>query len=414
MLFSLENKKGEAPWFICPINLFKVYYSKRTRDLFKAFSYSCECCGGNAAILFIGMAGRIDLFNVLIESKKGPGIQSKAFMSSLAYGAIFGDQVDFLKALEVYRSSTEIPLVYSKKHLDAACEYGSLQVFQYLLVSNPALARNFKDLLLKATRVSSPNHLKMAQYLYSLIQQEGASVLHSIDVYEETLAAFSVCCQLGNLELAQQFNFKPHPNDITFFKIVCGNGHLNVAEYILDYCDHVLDDEYLETCVSLASENNHEKVVHYLLARITSHSQSCYSESMMTAAMNGNIKLAKFFYSKLDTVQGINGRNCINMAVKSGNLESVVFLHELNLENSATKRAIDDAANNGYLDIVKFLIENRDEGCSFDAIDRSCLYNHLDVVKYFTEYTNVECSTKAMNWAATVFSFLFRMDILNF
>ena len=40
------------------------------------------------------------------------------------------------------------------------------------------------------------------------------------------------------------------------------------------------------------------------------------------------------------------------------------------------------AAENGHLDIVKFLHYNRIEGCTTDAMDHAAEYGHLDIVKF--------------------------------
>ena len=43
---------------------------------------------------------------------------------------------------------------------------------------------------------------------------------------------------------------------------------------------------------------------------------------------------------------------------------------------------MDLASSNGYLDIVKFLHENRTEGCTTWAMDWASLKGYLDVVEY--------------------------------
>src|SRR3989304_1963442 len=51
---------------------------------------------------------------------------------------------------------------------------------------------------------------------------------------------------------------------------------------------------------------------------------------------------------------------------ENGNLDVIKWLHE-NRTEGCTKCAMDDAAENGYLKIVKFLHENRREGCTTKA-----------------------------------------------
>jgi ankyrin repeat protein len=52
----------------------------------------------------------------------------------------------------------------------------------------------------------------------------------------------------------------------------------------------------------------------------------------------------------------------MNATARYGRLEVVKFLHE-NRSEGCTVTAIDFAAKNGHLDIVKFVHENRTEGC---------------------------------------------------
>ena len=47
---------------------------------------------------------------------------------------------------------------------------------------------------------------------------------------------------------------------------------------------------------------------------------------------------------------------------------------------------MDWAAENGHLDVVKFLHENRDEGCSKDAMDDAAKNGHIDVVEYLKQF----------------------------
>lgn len=62
-------------------------------------------------------------------------------------------------------------------------------------------------------------------------------------------------------------------------------------------------------------------------------------------------------------------------------------------------KAMDFAAYKGYLEVVKYLHENRKEGCSVWAINVAAREGHLEVVKYLHE-NGKECTTYAMNWAA--------------
>ena len=61
-------------------------------------------------------------------------------------------------------------------------------------------------------------------------------------------------------------------------------------------------------------------------------------------------------------------------------------------------------AENGHLDVVKWLHVNKNRnckqsGCTTDAMDYAAKYGHLDVVKWLHENRKEGCSSYAMNWA---------------
>ena len=80
-------------------------------------------------------------------------------------------------------------------------------------------------------------------------------------------------------------------------------------------------------------------------------------------------------------------------------LDVVKFLHE-NRTEGCTTNAMDWAAENGHLDIVKFLHENRTEGCTKDAMNWAAQDGHLNIVKFLHENRTEGCTTYAMDMAA--------------
>lgn len=62
--------------------------------------------------------------------------------------------------------------------------------------------------------------------------------------------------------------------------------------------------------------------------------------------------------------------------------------------------AMDDAAANGHLDVVKWLHIHRSEGCTTAAMDCAAANDHLDVVQWLHSNRPEGCTTKAMDGAA--------------
>ena len=84
-----------------------------------------------------------------------------------------------------------------------------------------------------------------------------------------------------------------------------------------------------------------------------------------------------------------------------GDLKGVQFLTSTG--NFACTDAMDNAAANGHLEIVKWLHENRKDikgfACTTNAMDYAALNGYLETVKWLHE-NGYACTTDAMNWAA--------------
>src|SRR6476661_2624364 len=88
-----------------------------------------------------------------------------------------------------------------------------------------------------------------------------------------------------------------------------------------------------------------------------------------------------------------------NWAAMNGHLNVIKWLHE-NKKEGCTTRAMDWAADHGHLEIVKWLHENRKEGCTTGAMDRAATNSHLEVVKWLHENRKEGCTTWAIDCAA--------------
>ncbi|KAJ3382930.1 hypothetical protein HDU92_004496 [Lobulomyces angularis] len=61
---------------------------------------------------------------------------------------------------------------------------------------------------------------------------------------------------------------------------------------------------------------------------------------------------------------------------------------------------MDYASRDGHLEVVKYLSEKRNEGCTTDAMDLASRRGHIEVVKYLSENRTEGCTAKAMDGAA--------------
>lgn len=130
----------------------------------------------------------------------------------------------------------------------------------------------------------------------------------------------------------------------------------------------------------------------------------------------------------------------IDIAAKSGSLDLVQWLHE-RWQFGCSKKAMDIAATRGYFDIVSFLHERRSEGCTFSALEGvvragnlqmvqwlfanykeifeasgyypmtlAAIHGHLHVVKWLLENQSEDCTINAVDIAAKFGHF----DIVKF
>ena len=75
----------------------------------------------------------------------------------------------------------------------------------------------------------------------------------------------------------------------------------------------------------------------------------------------------------------------MDYAAQNGHLETVKWLHQ-NRKEGCTRNAMDAAARNGHLNVVQFLHQNRMEGNINSSINRATENGHMEIVKYMTEY----------------------------
>jgi ankyrin repeat protein len=165
------------------------------------------------------------------------------------------------------------------------------------------------------------------------------------------------------------------------------------------------------TCKAIynATMNDHLEVVKWLCEnkkeKFIGHAGYA-PDFIYWAVLNGYFGFIKIMYMhKLDTRRYstilLNSTiNAMDWAAGIGHLEVVKWLHE-NRQEGCTKTAMDAAAWNGHLEVIKWLHENRKEGCTKKAMDYAAENGQLEVVKWLHENRQEGCTTDAMDWAAT-------------
>jgi hypothetical protein len=122
----------------------------------------------------------------------------------------------------------------------------------------------------------------------------------------------------------------------------------------------------------------------------------CTDDAMNEAAANGHLDVVKWLHANRP-----EGCSTLAMdgAASNGNLEVVKWLHEHRTEGCTTD-AMDDAAGGGHLDVVQWLHSNREEGCTSFAMDSAARSGHLDVVKWLHRHRSEGATKDALDGAA--------------
>lgn len=79
-------------------------------------------------------------------------------------------------------------------------------------------------------------------------------------------------------------------------------------------------------------------------------------------------------------------------AARDGNINTLKSLHKNNYK--CTKKAMDLAAENGHLSVVKWLNSHRIEGCTTNAIALAARNGHLDIVMWLHENRKEGCTDR--------------------
>jgi hypothetical protein len=131
----------------------------------------------------------------------------------------------------------------------------------------------------------------------------------------------------------------------------------------------------------------------YIAKKIVKRHSHRYT--IYNVCMDGNLKLVKLLHnigSKFTT-------KAMDLAAGNGCLEVVKWLHQ-NRTEGCTEWAMSCAAQTGYLELVKWLHNNRNEGCNIWAMNSAARTGCLEVIQWLHQNRTEGCTTYAICWAA--------------
>src|SRR3546814_6721985 len=88
----------------------------------------------------------------------------------------------------------------------------------------------------------------------------------------------------------------------------------------------------------------------------------------------------------------------MDCAAQNGHLDVLRWLDAHRYEG-CTSWAMDHAAENGHLDVIEWLHNARNRGskCTFHAMDYAAKNGHLEIVEFLHEHRTEGCTAQAMN-----------------
>jgi hypothetical protein len=96
---------------------------------------------------------------------------------------------------------------------------------------------------------------------------------------------------------------------------------------------------------------------------------------------SGNVaELMKIFETNRDVLFYRSYKDSMNVAIKNGHDDVVIFLNSIGADKSFNHYTIDIAAKYGRLDLIEYLCDNRNDGFTYNAITWAAQCGYMDIV----------------------------------
>ena len=307
--------------------------------------------------------------------------------------------------------------------LHVACKRGHAEVVKLLIDHNADPCFETKDGLTSFHCAARGGHTHILEYLLDAIPI--AKREHFIHRKTKNgLSALHMGCQHNRLDimkyliLEHNISIDDTTNDnLTALHIACHCGHLEIAEFLLE---HQADPNFQAlngwNPLHVACKKNRVEIS-YLLLEYGADPLSRTSSGLTPvhlAAYAGSLEILKTFFSLdenlKEIMKAVNERNegVIHMTVRSGNLEVLTYLLEMNINvDSGTSNPICSqniasplqvACRLGNLKAVEILLSygadtNRqlNDGSTFSApLQIAIRSGHLNIVKLLVDADNID------------------------
>ncbi|OQR80686.1 hypothetical protein THRCLA_23443 [Thraustotheca clavata] len=123
-----------------------------------------------------------------------------------------------------------------------------------------------------------------------------------------------------------------------------------------------------------AAEHHHWNIVQYLLKN---RSEGCRINIVDIAAEFGHLDVIKYLHENDIEAYSVCA---LDWAIDMLQNAATWILSSISMKMKAAQSILDSAARNGHFEIVKYLRENRTEGCTTSALDSAAKNGHFDIV----------------------------------
>lgn len=163
--------------------------------------------------------------------------------------------------------------------------------------------------------------------------------------------------------------------------------HMNKSK--MEHILAVLCEDIVRIVKDYAIEEPSHPLLYYSLELVD------YCDAASDAASIGDLRNIK----KLHKIKSSNfDCRTLTIAATDGNLEMVQWLCEN--QSICSTNAVDGAARNNHLAVVKYLVEQMGLQGTTDTMDSAARNGHSTMVKWLDRYTTMGCTRKAIDWAA--------------
>ncbi|EGG18318.1 hypothetical protein DFA_03812 [Cavenderia fasciculata] len=153
-----------------------------------------------------------------------------------------------------------------------------------------------------------------------------------------------------------------------------GNNHIDVVKFLYEH----RSEGATSLAIHQAIESGHTEMVEYLVQVVKSE---CSSAAVRMAIEKGRLDILSLLHDYYPNNSGVWTRSDMNLAAKLGHFEIVKFLHE-HRQEGCTVKALDNHLKRGFMDIVLFLHQHRTEGGTYKAMSDAAQYGHFEILKF--------------------------------